>query len=187
MIAFADESVRRSASGLSYVLAAAVIVPGDVDDARRVLRALARPAVRFHWRTEREPRRLLMLERLSELGVSTYARWHSPTTARRQERSRAACLGALAGDLARAGVDELVLEGREEHLNRRDLVTLVGAKVAGIIPARFRYRFAAASDEPVLWAADALAGAVGGWIVGEAEVYLAHLRPADLHIQRVEA
>lgn len=187
MIAFADESVRRGSSGLSYVVAAAVVVPTELDDARRVLRSLAGRATRFHWRTEREPRRIAMLERLSELGISTYARWHSPTAPRRQERSRAACLAALAGDLARADVDQLVIEAREEHLNRRDMATLVGAKVAGIIPDRFRYGFTRGGEEPLLWAADALAGAVGGWIVGEAETYLAHLRPADLHIQRVEA
>ncbi len=127
-----------------------------------------------------------MLRHLSDLGISTFARWHSPTTGRRQERSRALCLAAVAGDLARADVDQLVLEAREEHLNRRDLVTLVGAKAAGVIPEHFRYGFAASTEEPLLWAADALAGAVGGWVVGEADTYLAHLRPADLHVQRVE-
>jgi len=186
VIAFADESVRRGPSGLAYVVAAAVIVPGDAEEARQVLRALSGRTVRFHWRTERDSRRIAMLGHLSELGVSAFARWHSPTTGRRQERSRALCLAALAGDLTRAGIDELVLEAREEHLNRRDLVTLVGAKAAGVIPEGFRYRFAGSTEEPLLWAADALAGVVGGWVVGEADTYLAHLRPADMHIQRVE-
>jgi hypothetical protein len=185
VIAYADESIREDPAGLLYVLGASVMVGGDLDGARADLRKLLLPGEeRLHWRDEREVRRLAVLRLLVDLDVAVFVRWQHPVRRRRQEHARAACLRALAGDLAREGLDELVIEARQERLNRDDLSTLVAARQGGLIPDGFRYRFARPKEEPLLWLADAVAGAVGAHLGGTTSAYLGELRPTVLSIRR---
>jgi hypothetical protein len=184
VIAFGDESVRVGAGGLLYVLGAAVVIR-DLDATRAELRALVPGRQeRLHWRGEREARRLALLATLNDAGVAVFASWSYPVARHRQERARRACLITLAGDVARECVDELVLEHRDEAGDRLDRQTLLDARHGGV--ADLRYRFARPAEEPLLWAADAIAGAMSVHLAGVTSVYFEALRPSVLVVRRVE-
>jgi len=52
----------------------------------------------------------------------------SPVPQRRQERARAACLTRLVLELHGMGVRQLLMEAREQELNRRDVHAVAGAR-----------------------------------------------------------
>jgi hypothetical protein len=184
VIAFADESVREDSGGVLYVLGAAVVLR-DLDAAREALRSmLPGRQERLHWRGERETRRLALLQTLSDHGVAVFGSWAYPVGRQRQERARRACLTTLAGDVGREGVTELVLEHRDEAGDRLDRQTLVDARRGGIV--ELSYRFARAADEPLLWAADAVAGAMSAHLAGVTSRYYDALRPSVLILRRTQ-
>jgi hypothetical protein len=84
----------------------------------------------------------------------------TPVPQRRQERARAACLTRLVVELHGLGVGRLLMEARERELNRRDVRTVAGARYALPTSAVFRIDHEFAVNEPLLWAADVVAGAV---------------------------
>lgn len=160
MLAFADESYRASPPGL-FVLAAVTVLPSDDAEAlRHALRSVA-PNTKnpFHWRHEAEPRRLAMLGVLSAarlVDVTVVAT--SPVQPRRQERARGTCVRQLGWELNRLGVTRLVLESRgsQDVADRR---VLSGLQQAGWLPRSFVFTHGSKA-EPLLWMADAVAGAV---------------------------
>ncbi len=169
MTAFVDESLRQGPNGL-YVIAA-VVVTLDFDAARDAARSmLLRGQHRFHWRDENDRRRRLMIDRISELGVGCRAYVCRPVAVRREPRARALCLNGLLWDLWQDDVVELVIESRQEHNDRRDRRTIVGAQRAQRAHPDLSYRFAWPEVEPLLWLADAVAGAVSA-AVGERADY----------------
>lgn len=163
MTAFVDESLRTGGAGL-YVVAAVVVVE-DTDAARRAARSvLLGRQPRFHWRNESEARRLNMLECIRGLGIEARVYVRAPIAPRRQAGARALCMNALIWDLWQAGVDSLVLESRQAHGDAADRRTILDAQRARRASPNLTYRFARAMDEPILWMADALAGAASAQV-----------------------
>jgi hypothetical protein len=79
----------------------------------------------------------------------------------------------------------VVIEARESRAqDRLDNATLLDADHAGVAPG-LRYRHAGKLDEPILWAADAVVGAVGMHVAGVDSTYLARLAPEVLKLRRV--
>jgi hypothetical protein len=166
--AFVDESMRLRVQGL-YVVAAVVVIE-DVDAARHAARSvLVRRQPRFHWRNESEARRRLMLERMSDLSIDARVYVRDPIAPRRQAGARALCLNALLWDLWQAEVDDLVIETRQPHADAADRRTIVAAQRARRASPTLDYRFDRALDEPVLWMADALAGAAAAQVAEGAD------------------
>ena len=159
MTAFVDESIRDGPDG-SYVVAAVVLSTSDFD-ARDAARRLLLPGQRrLHWHDEGEDRRTLILERLAELGLECRTYLCALGAGRRQPRARALCLNALLWDLWRqADVDSVVIESRGDRDDRRDRSTIVAAQRSMRASPTIAYRFERPSVEPMLWWADALAGA----------------------------
>jgi hypothetical protein len=185
VIAFVDESVRTGSGGLLYVVAAGVVVKTDADRARDELRKFLSPRQGyFHWGDEKPARRLAMLDRLAELDVMAFVTSYYPAANRRQERARASCLTMLVGDLRVEDVDELVVETRGEYLDRRDRRTLLHVREVGIAADSLTYRHAGKLEEPGLWAADAIAGAVATHLAGNDSQYYERLRPSLLKIRQ---
>lgn len=179
MTAFVDESLRLGAGGL-YVVAA-VVVAENIDAARHAARSvLVRRQPRFHWRNESEARRRSMLERMRGIGIEARVYVCQPIAPRRQSGARALCLNVMLWDLWQAGVDELVFESRQEHGDAADRRTILAAQRARRASQDLTYRFARAIDEPVLWMADALAGAATAQIA-DGPAYLDRL--ADIVIR----
>lgn len=143
-----------------YVVAA-VIVEERQEEARAQARAVLPPKqVRFHWRDEGGARRLAMLGCIVGLGASARGYVHRMADVRRQDRSRALCFKRLLWDLGQAGVGELVIESRREPNDRKDRQTIIWAQKAHIASQALDYRHGLPKEEPLLWFADALAGAL---------------------------
>lgn len=187
MIAYVDESAREGPQGVYYLMTAGVVLRADADRARTMLTKLLLPGQdRFHWRNERDvQRRMAMLEVVTQLGVGAFVSWDYPVGSRRQEIARGRCLTSLLSDLGREGVDEVVIEAREtRQLDRQDALTISAAREAGLVPESLTYRFGRPKEEPLLWVADAIAGAVGEQLVGRTNRYHDVLVGAKLLVLR---
>lgn len=185
--AYADESLRRAAGGM-YVVAD-VVVHGGHEDVRLAVRAcLLRRQPRFHWRDESEAQRERMLAAFVDLSVAGRIYVHEPLERRGDVRARALCLNALLWDLWQGHVDGLVLESRQEHGDYRDRQTIAHAQRACRASPTLHYGFERPHEEPLLWLADAIAGAATASLVEGAdylkqlgdEVHRTDVRPRPL-------
>ena len=153
-----------------YVLA--LIDEVDVEEARGATRSLLLPrSRRFHWNAEdvSQRRRMLATLRASVRNLRVYACRPMPRT--KQERARALCLNRLLWDLRDYAVERLVLESRQERNDRKDRLTIVRAQKACRAPA-LDYAFAKPVAEPLVWLADAGAGAAATELCGDDRGYL---------------
>lgn len=91
----------------------------------------------------------------------------APIDPRRQERARRKCLEALLFYLQDAGVVRLWLESRNDAANRRDIAAVTAARAKQIIQYGLLVDRALPSEEPLLWMADLVAGAVSAAESGE--------------------
>jgi hypothetical protein len=158
-LAYVDESIRTD-DGV-YVLAAVALDAADGASVRDAVRALEpRPGRRFHWRDKESFERTEAAALLAELPIVPIVAIGAPVDPRRQERARRQCLAALLFELAVAGVTEVWLETRNPVADRRDLDVIGGFRVRGVIPTALRIGHARPAKEPLLWAADMVAGAI---------------------------
>lgn len=188
MIAYVDESLRQSGGGLYLV--AAVVIAGEENHLEQLRHEvdhvkLAREAS-FHWRNEADPQRFAMLAWIAGAKLPVRAYVHRPTLPRHQARARAQCLKALLWDAKELGVKELVLESRQPHNDQKDRQSIVWAQKAGVAAAELRYGFARPREEPLLWAADAMAGAVSAAAAQETDRYILALPPGQVVVKDVE-
>lgn len=160
MTVFVDESLRQRTSGLCVI--AALTVTGDQADLRRRLRSLLlRQQPRFHWRAESESQRLKFIDVLTEVAGSITAYCCSSVPTKKQPRARVQCLKQLLWDLRQLpDVSHLVIESRQSHNDHHDRQVILRAQRAGAAPTTLRYDFRRPTSEPLLWLADAAAGAV---------------------------
>ncbi|MFC4081514.1 hypothetical protein [Amycolatopsis samaneae] len=162
MLAFADESYKEASSGGFYVLAAAVfseVVHGEIRDAMCGIKGRRRVG-KLHWNEMDSAQREVAAKTLAEQPGFHVVAIGSPVPTRRQERARAWCLRRLVVELHGFGVDSLVLEARTSVLNARDVDTVKGARFALPRGTRFWVSHLPGRDEPLLWAADIVAGAM---------------------------
>lgn len=84
---------------------------------------------------------------------------------RGQTLARQSMLGRLASDAAAEGVGHLIIESSDAATIGRDQrVLLDSSRERGGVPFAYDWRSKA---EPLLWIADAIAGAVGEYVVGK--------------------
>ena len=168
MIAFIDETQADLRQGdARYVLIAAAVVKGEADRTRDDLRRLLLPRQRrLHWNEERAARRDRIVEAISRMEFTSYAAVEPYARPTLEQRARASCFHALLPALVDAGVVEVVVERRDEHLDRADRQTIAAMIRYGQMPREFRYRFSRPGDEPLLWLADALAGVTRESLLG---------------------
>ena len=159
-----------------YVVAAALIAPAQTAEAIEVLRTVpAGRSPRFHWRNEREPTRLRMLEAIRDLGLVSIATCYLADRARWGERGRVKSLGRLLWELRELGVAEMILERRNEADDAKDRKLIARAQRRQEAPAAMTYRFERPYDHPLLWVPDAVAGAVAHSFADGVDRYLDHL------------
>lgn len=176
VIAFVDESAReRAEDECVYVLAAAVVDAGVIPEVREAMRALRvgkSPVV--HWRLERPERRRLLVTALKALPLRGVAAVSIYSYGSRAERARRHCLDRLLRELQERGVTRSILESRGPALDHRDRQVLTGLRTAGTLSRGLKVSWERGSNEPLLWAADCLAGCVTGFF-GERPAYLCAL------------
>jgi hypothetical protein len=161
-MAFADESFQEDSAEGAYVLAATALEPQAQDDAREFMRRLlgSRRTDKLHWYEMDRLQRKDAAHRVADIDCLHVVVVGSPVPRRRQERARAVCLATLVGALHNLGVQHLLIESRSAELNCRDVATVLGARFTLPKGSRFRVDHVRGSDEPLLWVADVVAGAV---------------------------
>lgn len=148
-----DESMRSG-----YLLVAAVVLPEDVNATRRGIKDLvARGQRRLHMVKESEPRKRLILQRLTDLGV-TATLYEAGTDFKTAITRRHACLERLVRDAVASGGARLCLETAVgvDQRDQRQLIELTRQLDCREI---LTYEHAHASGEHLLAAPDAIAWA----------------------------
>ncbi len=172
-IAFIDESVRESTATGFYLIAVVSVGETDLDKVRNVARSvlLSKRQVRFHWHDESVTQRLKMMEVVRSLSLSMHVYCCRPLPAK-QDRARARCIERMLWDFREVDIARAVFESRRDVNNRKDSRTIGHGKRAGLANPAFDWGFQLPSEEPILWLADALAGAVASHLAGEDSRYL---------------
>jgi hypothetical protein len=88
-------------------------------------------------------------------------------------------------DFHQIGVTEVVFESREEHNDRKDARTIGHAQRGKRASAQLVYSFRRPLEDPLLWVADALAGASSAHVAGEDVRYLEALPEGLIRIINV--
>jgi hypothetical protein len=110
-----------------------------------------------------------MLDAMRAAGITTRA-YHTVTGKKKLERARALCLDRVLWDCEKKS--HLVFETRQEHGDAHDQRTILHAQKAGRVAEGLSYLFERPHNEPLLWFADAGAGAVGAALAGKTSDYL---------------
>jgi hypothetical protein len=154
-----DESCQETGVG-TYVVGIVVAPVTECDDMRE---HLARGS-RFHFYKAGETRRLGMLDRIESWSLMSCSYIYRGLFPIGQDAARDLCLKRLLLDLQKWeekwGIDELMIESRHGRGDVLDRVTILSAQNGKRAPQKLKYDFVAGSDDPMLWAADAIAGAV---------------------------
>lgn len=161
-VAYTDESFHEADHDGFYVLAAAVFDETSHDTVRTALQALRgkRRTSKLHWNemdTRQQATAAATVAALDGFHIVTVG---TPVPRTRQERARAMCLTRLVSELHSYSVTDLVIEARTTQLDDRDIKTVRGARFSLPAGTRFHVAHVAGSQEPLLWSADIVAGAV---------------------------
>lgn len=161
LTAWGDESMRTARVSVPiYSMAAAVVKNSDCADLRDQMRALWPRPGKLHWRDQTNSQRDASIKVVASMQLAHVAVVSGPLDGRRQERARAKTLETLAWELNRRTVTTLTLEKRtpsQAQIDDRLVARLRGSKV---ITTDLRVSFVLGPQEPLLWIADQVLGAM---------------------------
>jgi hypothetical protein len=145
-----------------YVLAAVIADPDACQPTRDTLRRLARsPRRRIHWRDEEAADRMKAVNVIAAANVDQIVVVGTPLDPRKQERARRKCRERITYHFtAETGLETVRVESRTESLNQADRAMFAALRGSHVLGGTLRYEFALPSLDPMLWAADVVAGAV---------------------------
>lgn len=165
----------------TYLIAAALIDESAVPAVRKALDDLRLGTeVKAHWHGSSSERREALAARISELPIVGVVVVHSQHDAR-DRRGRRKCLEYLLPNLAEMPCSTVTFESRG-HQDRSDVDLLQKFRARKIIGAGLRIDHVIGRNEPVLWAADIVAGAVVQRRVGEPKFW----KPLQASIDIIE-
>lgn len=170
--AYVDESLRRRPhdDGV-YAMAAVVVDSADHDGVREALEALRfGRSLRLHWRDESHARRLAITKALTTLPVTGIVTVHLHRIGVRHERARRLCLERLLYEIGVKNAATVTVESRsaEDHFDRS---LLTGLRRSRRVSLDMYVCWASPFEEPLLWAADAVAGATTWWLDGQPQYF----------------
>ncbi|UGT64488.1 hypothetical protein [Nocardia asteroides] len=183
LFAFVDESARRrSREGACVYTLAAVIVPEpSLDEVRETMLALRYGRTpRVHWRDERAERLEHIAKAVAALPMSGVVTVYLHDPAVGPERARRLCLKVLLRVLSARGVDAICFESRRAEQDARDRALLVTLRKQPGFRREVTVGWTKASDDPALWAADVVAGALTWWLDGGHEYWEALSAVVDI-------
>jgi hypothetical protein len=167
LCAWGDESYRtHGIDQPAYLLGAVVADPAVCDEYRQSLMALHRAGPKLHWRESNPRERTQAIQTIAQFDAYHVIVIAAPVERKRQERARALCLEQLAWHLDRHTVTLLSLEARETQLMKRDQRTIDALRGKHALPDGLRIDHARPSEEPMLWVADFVLGALGESMTG---------------------
>lgn len=175
--AFLDESsAHRASDQMEYLICAAIIPETACDEVREQLRSLLLPGqIKFHWTDESPARRREIVSQIVDLGPMSAVVAHLYADRRKNERYRRKCLETLYHELIAMQVYDLTLESRDRKQDGRDVAHLVALRTTGLYPS-LHVDHMRGGDEPLLWIADAVLGAINAEFLGDCS-YIDALRP----------
>jgi hypothetical protein len=159
--AFGDESsIVRSSRTQEYLIGAAILDVADQDRVREELRPLLLPGqIKVHWTDENARRRRRIVDAIVQTGPMNVVITHLSLRQHQDERFRRKCLETLYYELGQAGVFTVTLKSRSAGQDARDRAHIVALQSQGL-DRRIRLGHRRGGDEPLLWIADAVLGAM---------------------------
>ncbi len=163
LLAFVDESMCRvDETTMCYFMAAAVIPEEDCEEVRAALRGLLLgKGDRIHWRHEHQHRKELIAKTILTAQVESLVVVGAMMNPRKQERARQLVLKRLLFELDQRQVAHAILESRHAERDRHDMRSIGGFRDAKAVSRRLSVSHGEPVQEPMLWVADAVAGAAG--------------------------
>ncbi len=174
LVAYVDESMLEltDGTGMAYFLAAAVIYEASLAPTRANLRALLLGREpRLHWTKEFSRRKSLIMRTVSTAEVECVVVVGSMARRRQQERARRQVMKHLLWELDQMDVRWATLESRGAAADRRDLAVVGGLRNGRHLSRRLAVNHEQPIQEPLLWIADAVAGAAGDHRCGDPRYY----------------
>jgi hypothetical protein len=170
LMAYVDESARhRWGDTCVYALAAVLVDEGVAARCRTELEQLRVGRARvLHWRNERPDRRKMIAATLAGLPVAGVVAVRFYAYEGRTERARRQCLDVLLRELERRGVQRVLVESRRAPQDKRDRDLLTGLRRIGVART-LTVSWGPSTSDPILWAADCVAGAVTWWFDDQPE------------------
>jgi hypothetical protein len=184
MIAFGDESgsVASSDPG-AYIFAGVLLAPSRAGNAREAITALRRPTEKkIHWRDDADKRHAEVIRCISALPIQGLVVARVGPLSDRAERRRRKCFEAFLGELQALGCRDLTLESRGQHLDRNDMDFVNALRAQRRLSSDLRVAHLAGPTEPLLWIADAVAGAYVAHRTGD-PTYFARIRGLTTVVQ----
>lgn len=172
LVAWGDESRSNQRLDPNVYILGAVLMPSDtVDEVRDNLRGIQkRRGEKLHWTREPAKRRDDIAEAIANCGITGIAFVKLTETGEREERMRRKCFIDLMLALwTEYDCNSLTLESRGAKQDRLDRNLLDSMRASHRIPFEFRLSHAPGLSEPLLWAADAVCGAVVSSRLGQGE------------------
>jgi len=165
---FLDESsCVLSEKHQEYMVGAAILEADACDDIRTELRPLLLPGqIKLHWTDEGRRRRIRIIDAIASLGPMNVIVSHISERQRKTERFRRKCLELMYYEFASMELHDVVLESRSPKQDGRDRAHIVALQGQGL-DRRIRVAHRRGGDEPLLWIADAVLGAVNSARQGE--------------------
>lgn len=158
--AYVDESFQEHGSDGFYVLAAAVVNETGRDPAREQMQALrGRRRTKLHWTDMDHRDRTQAAVTVGELDGIYLVTVGTPVPPRGQERARRISLQRLAYELRTLGVTQILLEARQNALNRQDVAVIQQVRYSLPRGTQLRADHQPGTGEPLFWLADIVAGA----------------------------
>lgn len=150
--AFVDESMR----GQRYLLGCVLVEARSLNTVRRSLVGIKIANRRVHFTNESPRRRREILQLIASLPVRSFVVICRRTHGVRETDARSMCLQTVVAQLQRDRVGRLVIESRQD--DREDVASIERVRSA---EPRLVFEHRRASEEPLLWIADAVVWAVG--------------------------
>jgi hypothetical protein len=181
LVAYADESVPFHTLPLPYLFAA-VLLHEDEETARQLREAmlpLQHAPKGFHWTHANDDQRGDAIDVICSFPALHLTVAGVPVRRDKQERARRICLEAFLRELESAGVEHVNFESRGSADNRRDLEVVGGFRAQRYLKS-IRVQHLDPRTEPLLWVADAVAGALGCHLRGESHHWERIKDPVEL-------
>lgn len=170
-----DETTPQMGAGVYYVLTTAVIMdPADLATHITGLFGDTPGRIRpFHWVREGVAVKQRMISIIINSGVVAISRYQS-VSRRKQSQARTRLIKAIADDLAHEQIVHLMIESGDRSTDARDKAALLDHfRDRGGVPFSFEWR---SKQEPLLWVADAINGAIHAELTGGDTSWFAQLQ-----------
>lgn len=159
-MAFGDESILLSTNPPLYLLGASILGGDESSATKKLEQAKPKNASKLHWRNMSDRQKADSLAIISNIDHQTVLVEAAPLKGIKQERARRKCLETILIELESRNIVQLLLESRQDRLDKRDKDCLLYARRAKAI-STIDVAHSRGSDDARLWLPDQILGAYG--------------------------